>query len=336
MLNKNQSHKRNLFKYAFIIPALIGFVLLFQVKVIAQQKEETTYTKMQSHNEVRVVITKNSTDAEMKNDASVLKKDHGITLKCSKVKRNNDGEITGIKVEFKDKDGNKGVSQVDGKEPIKPIHFYKNDSGIGFGKQKEVRIFSRNGNGRNEDTPLAMIMDDSLGVVGNFNFDFDMDVEAPKPPEAPEAPFPKHIWNDADVQTRVVVKKDGKKSLVILNGKIVEGDQSILSKKELDELLDASSNDNSYTIADAKVVVNGKDLMVNAKKQMQLMKFDKVKTKAEIARARSEMNDHKPEMEAARIEMDKAREELIKAKAEMNAARAEYIKAKEEVKSEKK
>jgi hypothetical protein len=39
MLNKNQSHKRNSLKYALIIPALIGFVVLFQIETIAQEKE---------------------------------------------------------------------------------------------------------------------------------------------------------------------------------------------------------------------------------------------------------------------------------------------------------
>jgi hypothetical protein len=38
MLNKNQSHQKNSWKYAAVLPALIAFVLLFQVKVIAQEK----------------------------------------------------------------------------------------------------------------------------------------------------------------------------------------------------------------------------------------------------------------------------------------------------------
>jgi Zn-dependent protease with chaperone function len=89
MLNKNQSHKRNLIKYAFILPALIGFIFLFQVKIIAQEREETMASnRTQSDNEVRVVVNKNTSDAEMKNDIAVLKKNYGITLKYSKVKRN--------------------------------------------------------------------------------------------------------------------------------------------------------------------------------------------------------------------------------------------------------
>lgn len=348
MLNKNQSHKRNSWKYAVIIPALIGFVFLFQIKLIAQEKDETTFSKrVQTGNEVRVVVTKNSSDAEMKNDVNTLNRTYGITLKYSKVKRNSAGEITGIKVEFKDKDGTKGVSQVDGKEPIKPIHFYKNDSGIGFGKPKEVRIFTKTKGGQNDTAPTEMAIDDSINVAGNFNFDFDMDFEAPEPPEAPEAPLPEHIWNDTDVQTKVVVKKDGKQSLVILNGKIVEGDQSILSKKELDELLDASSKDNSYTMTDTKVVVNDKNLMINAKRQMEIAK-DQTKAQREQAQAQREqvlaqrnqkqaqLDQAKAQQDQMKAEMTRVKEEMIKAKGEMQAAKAEYEKAKAELKSNKK
>lgn len=39
MLNKNQSKKWNSLKYAIVIPALVAFVFLFQIKIIAQEKE---------------------------------------------------------------------------------------------------------------------------------------------------------------------------------------------------------------------------------------------------------------------------------------------------------
>lgn len=39
MLNQNQSKKWNLLKYASVIPALIAFVFLFQIEVVAQEKE---------------------------------------------------------------------------------------------------------------------------------------------------------------------------------------------------------------------------------------------------------------------------------------------------------
>lgn len=357
MLNKNQSHKRNSWKYALIIPALIGFVFLFQIKTIAQEKEEQTFAKkVQDRNEIRLVVDKNSTDAELKKDAALLKEKHGITLKYSKVKRNSAGEITCIKVEYKDKDGSKGVSQVDGKEPIKPIHFYKNDGGIGFGTPKQVRIFANNNS--TEDRVIELAIDDSTDVTSNFDFNFDFDIKTPEAPEAPESPeaaeapsLPRHFWNDADSETKIIVKKDGAKPLVILNGKVIEGDESVISKKELDELINSSSKSSD---SDAQIIINGKDVMkirtdamANAKmqmkrmkpmmkRQMELVRSEKGRARAEMDKARAEMDASKPEMEKAKAEMLQAKEEMLKAKAEMDAAKAELEKARAEFKNQKK
>ena len=363
MLNKNQSHKRNSWKYALIIPALIGFVLLFQIKVIAQEKEESTFTKRVQHgDEIRVVVDKNSSEEELKKEAALLKEKHGITLKCSKIKRNSAGEITGIKVEYKDKDGNKGVSQVDGKEPIKPIHFYKNDESIGFGSPKQVRIFTNN---RNEERVIELATEDSTRVADNFDFNFDFDIEAPEAPEsleipeAPEAPeaaevpsFPKHFWNDADTETKIIVKKDGAKPLVILNGKVIEGDESVISKKELDELIDSSrkgaDGDKKHVYINWNDAVKIRtDAMANAKiemkrmrpiikKEMERAKADMERAKPEMERVRREIEASQPEMEKAKTEMLQAKEEMQKAKAEMDAARAELEKARAELKNQKK
>ena len=40
MLNKNQSKKRNYWKYYAVIPALTAFVFVFQIKTVAQEKKE--------------------------------------------------------------------------------------------------------------------------------------------------------------------------------------------------------------------------------------------------------------------------------------------------------
>lgn len=51
MLNKNQSNQWNSWKYALILPALFAFVFLFQIEVVAQEKEtpkQETETKSES------------------------------------------------------------------------------------------------------------------------------------------------------------------------------------------------------------------------------------------------------------------------------------------------
>ncbi len=368
MLNKNQSHKRNSWKYALIIPALIGFVLLFQIKVVAQEKEESTFTKrVHVKDEVRVVVDKNSTDAELKKDAAVLKEKHGVTLKYSKVKRNSAGEITAIKVEYKDKDGNKGVSQVDGKEPIKPIHFYKNDASVGFGTPRQVRVFANKGSGGNEDRVIELAVEDSINDAAGsfaFNFDFD-DLDTPEPPEGhqlPELPegatvpeTPKAFsWGDGQ-NSSVIIKKIGdKKPMVIINGKVLSDEKEIQEALEKYNGKEKLSFSSSADGDENQIIINGKDVMKirteameNARVQMKrmrpLMKKDMERArremeaaKPEMERARREIEASKPEMERAKAEMLQSKEEMLKAKAEMDAAKAELEKARAELKEQKK
>jgi len=345
MLNTNQSHKKKSWKYALVIPALIGFVLLFQIKTIAQEKDPTTFAKKSSQrDEVRVVTSKNSTDEEMKHDAAVLKEKYGITLKFSKVKRNSAGEITGIKVEFKDKKGNKGVSQVNSDKPIDPIHFYKNDDGIGFGKPKNVRVYASAGN---DDRAIEMAIDDSINVVGNFDFDFEVP-EAPEAPEVPEAPEA-YSWNDNN-NSNIVIKRSGdKKPMVIVNGKVLSDD------KEIEEALEKYDAKGGYSYSasagdEEQIIINGmdiakirKDAMENAQIQIKRsmpkmrvqMKKDMERAKIDLRRSSEDLQRSRPEMEQAKAEMEQAKAALEQARAEMEQAKAELEQAKAELKKKK-
>ena len=68
MLQTNQSHKRNAWKYATILPVLVSFMLLFQIETIAQTKIVVNskvvghYTEVESDN----LITSKTTDDEIK------------------------------------------------------------------------------------------------------------------------------------------------------------------------------------------------------------------------------------------------------------------------------
>jgi hypothetical protein len=57
---------------------------------------------------------KNTPESEMKDDIDALKK-NGVTIKYSNVKRNDKGEITALKVEYKDSEGNTGSTEYNGK-----------------------------------------------------------------------------------------------------------------------------------------------------------------------------------------------------------------------------
>ena len=131
MLNTNQSNRKNIWKIALILPIIVGFIYLFQVKVVAQERIKIEENKNQKHaivdSAVAVgegyTINKYSTDEEMNNDAASLMKEHNIDYKFSNIKRNEKDEIIAIKVEFNDNNGHKGEKVVNGTDPIKPIHF---------------------------------------------------------------------------------------------------------------------------------------------------------------------------------------------------------------------
>jgi beta-lactamase regulating signal transducer with metallopeptidase domain len=96
MLNKNQSNKRNLWKYSLILPVLSTFMLLFQVETVAQVKEEESYSISTNFSST---ITKNTTDQELKEiEKTFSNKNRKLTI--SDVNRNKKGEINEIKLLF--------------------------------------------------------------------------------------------------------------------------------------------------------------------------------------------------------------------------------------------
>lgn len=136
MLNKNQSNKRNYWKYLFVLPILGAFVFFFQVKVVAQEKvsEQTIAENSKPlENSVDVYkINKNATDAELKEKVKALKDKYDITLAFSGVERNSKNELTAIKVDLKK---GKEITQkmaTKGTEPIKTfgIIISKNENGL--------------------------------------------------------------------------------------------------------------------------------------------------------------------------------------------------------------
>jgi hypothetical protein len=355
MLNKNQSKKWNSWKYFLIVPALAAFMFYFQVKVIAQEKETVKVVEQAlQHNGAEVVIDKNTSDAELKQQCQKVKEEHGVTLKFSKVKRNSSGEITAIKATFKDENGKKGTTQVNGDEPIQPIRFFKNDSGaIGFGngRQRDVRVIRLNGNG-----------DVEVPEPSDFDFDFDFDfdddnvivVDAPEPPEpgepihAPEPPIP------GNGHKSIVIQKPGKdgKPVVIVDGKLVGMPDVEKIMAEIGPIIidgeDVLKKGGVYTYASSG---NGKAIVIDSKKitkeamekanaamkksgpQMEKAREAMANARRAMDAQRDEMREERraerdEEMKAAREEIEQAHEELRKAKAEIEKAKADLEKQK--------
>jgi hypothetical protein len=119
MLNKNQSKKRNYWKYYAILPALVAFVLLFQIKTIAQEKKEAQEISKKPTAVDVYKIKKNTTDEELKEFTEKLKQNHNVDIVISEVKRNTQNELTAIKVEIQKGTGEDQTIQIEGDEPIK-------------------------------------------------------------------------------------------------------------------------------------------------------------------------------------------------------------------------
>lgn len=312
MLNTNQSHKRNSWKYALIIPALISFIFLFQIKTIAQEKVSKIIwnekSNAQKGDDVSVTITKKTTDAELKSKAKKLKEEHDVKLKYSKIKRNSNGEITGIKLEYKDKDGNKGVTQVNDDKPIAPIQFYKTDTKIGFGKPGTVHF---TGNGKH-----MVINTDKIKIRVP---------EVPEAPEAPEAPevdmdfdFDFNFSDDADEVKRIVIR-NGKEPKVIVNGKV------ITDKAKFKKMLKGKGNNGSYNFTFSNDEDGTQEIIIDDEKIMELTGEAMEKAMVEIKRIKPEVREKvRAEMEKSRAAIAKSREEMAKTRAEMRlSSRAE-------------
>ena len=121
MLNKNQSKKRNYLKYYAIIPALVAFVFLFQIKTIAQEKERKEVQEVTEKTDPIAVfkIQKNTTDKELKEMAEKLKLNHHVDVVISDVKRNAKNELTAIKVNIQKGSNGTQTLEIEGDEAIK-------------------------------------------------------------------------------------------------------------------------------------------------------------------------------------------------------------------------
>lgn len=176
MLNKNQSKKRNYLKYYAIIPALLAFVLLFQVKTIAQEKvtESITNIDPKGIESMDVFnISKTTTDAEIEERLNILKEKHQITAIISGLKRDSNNQITSIQIELKNKKGTVKVKRSESTNGIEKI-------GIIVIKEKNGKIsfnFSDDEQIRNNDKADAQ---DSEAEIN--------EVESMDAPDAPDAP----------------------------------------------------------------------------------------------------------------------------------------------------
>jgi bla regulator protein blaR1 len=134
MLHKNHSHSLKQLKLALILPLLVGFIFVFNTKVVAQHKQDTKskITKVDI-DAFAMQFEKNATKADLDNIKSSFKEKFGFDIKIKNLKRNDKNEITSIKITAKKGKTNTQYA-TSSNEPIQPIKIEYN------GKSDQISI----------------------------------------------------------------------------------------------------------------------------------------------------------------------------------------------------
>ena len=222
MLNTNPSQKINSWKYSLVLPFLIGFIFLFQVKTEAQVKEGSSEkTSDVIFNEFSSIITKDATDEDLKKLEKTFTENNRI-LKITKIKRNKNGEIIAIKLTFDCGDPYNRILERQSNNPLHDIEIYVSTDkydieSCGFREAKAIK-----------SKVFDVFKEDAIEVNGlqtdeNQNF-----------------------WSIDNM------KKNGKDVVLIINGKVKEATEKIQipMNEELGKMkeLTASAFEKKYKI----------------------------------------------------------------------------------------
>ncbi|MET3028894.1 M56 family metallopeptidase [Flavobacterium sp. UW10123] len=182
MLNKNQSNKRNYWKYSAVIPALGAFVLLFQIRTIAQEKKQNEASIIQKDTikdiDETIKITKNTTDKELNELPGKLKSSHNLDVEISDVKRNTKEELTAIQIKVKSDSGKKQTIKIDGDEAIKDCELAIGTDETGA---KSININT------DRNFKMPVIIRNERVIVRNGDI---VPPTPPTPPSFPSGPLP--------------------------------------------------------------------------------------------------------------------------------------------------
>ncbi|WP_330443070.1 M56 family metallopeptidase [Flavobacterium sp. C4GT6] len=224
MLNKKKSGKVNSWKYAIVLPVLIAFMMLFQIRVIAQEKSTDKAIEEVSDEKFKMAleITKDATDKELEKVKELFKKEFGSEVAFSNITRNSNNEITAIKVTVNDGNQSK-VYQTNSTQPINRF---------------EIAIESNDDTG-NKIAFNALPVNDQYQNYANTYYQDEPDMTAPPAPPAPPAPMAPMapnsmmappapptppaargtIYNSPSQQNGLqIINSDNKDVLVIVNG----------------------------------------------------------------------------------------------------------------------
>nr|WP_314839482.1 M56 family metallopeptidase [uncultured Flavobacterium sp.] len=178
MLNKNQSKKWNSWKYAVIAPALVAFVLLFQIEVIAQEKKQVTKETTLNSVTTELEINATSTKEELNAEKDFFKEEFGIQVTFTDLKYNDKNEIIQINVELKSSNNEIKIYRVKETTPIKPFKIFaktENDKKVIFGfkadKKKNSHLSNHFKATEKNDEKIEIEVNDSDSGTNESNHD---------------------------------------------------------------------------------------------------------------------------------------------------------------------
>nr|WP_315142468.1 M56 family metallopeptidase [uncultured Flavobacterium sp.] len=258
MLNKNQSKKWNSWKYVLILPALVGFILLFQIKTIAQEKKSPNET--QTKGEIIITIDKNFSDEELKKQVELFKKEYNCDLIFSEIERNSDNEIIGITVNHnKNIYGNETYKQ-HSNNPINPFYIKGDLSGkvsiVNVAKNNKIEDVEKDVDSENDVVSITKeIFIDGAKVSKN-----DMDKLDPNEIESMDV-----IKNPSKQEIRIVTKKFNRTLLeneIYINDKKVDKKELLLLDQNTIDKMDVNKNEKTIRIITkhSNSIINGSDL----------------------------------------------------------------------------
>ncbi len=291
------------------------YVILFSLAIQLSFAQERKMLFNTDDSGVVMTWNKDTPETEMQDDIKALRKNNGVTIEYSKVKRNDKNEIISLRIEYKDNDGNSGSQEYDGKNPIDGIRFHKDANGIGFGESQQNigMAFNNFDFGDLQNQFENRIQMDTIGSNKSFSFNFNDENESPK----------------IQKKSKIIIQKDGKKQLVIEDGKVIEG-QDDYSKEEIEKI----QNENKINEGSLNFKFNSDNMdLGNMKEQMEKMQRQLMKIMPEIDE-NSKSDTPKSSYDApTRDELKKTKDEMLKAKEEMQQAKKELQKAKSELKT---
>ena len=228
MLHTNQSHKKNTWKYATILPVLVGFMLLFQIETIAQVKEGNKEVSKieeviasEGSSSISAILTKNSEDDVLSGLERIFSNNQ-YKFKISNVRRNKKGEITEIKLSF---DSGKTYNQVLERKSNKPID--------------NIKIFINTDKDGNktcgfEEVNNDIAYEESKSADGEEQVYLEIDRNNNNDSKVTE-----EHWSLDNM------KKNGKEVVLIINGKIKDATKKFKFKRseELGEMIEISSEE---------------------------------------------------------------------------------------------